>query len=244
MFTCEPKKFMLMSVKNMGQWWRWALVVRMEWRPARWSVCLPLLISPCTIKSRSSLLAPAYPGGPEEKGHKTVVWLWWSVKLRLIIWNSFSCFPLLLVNAGILYWKIDISVYCILLLIQQQQPFYDPLSVTSWVSRYQKKHSPTHHPDQPVFISFFHLPRSIASSLFKLRAWQSFCTTSVHVLFGLPLGLEPSTSYSIHFFPPNHCLLFATHAHTIETCFAVVSILYHLFLVFLSTPYLELYLLP
>ena len=68
-------------------------------------------------------------------------------------------------------------------------------------SQYQKKHSPTHHPDQhPIFVSFFHLPRSIASSLFKLRAWQSFCTTSHHVLFGLPLGLEPSTSYSIHFF--------------------------------------------
>ena len=69
------------------------------------------------------------------------------------------------------------------------------------VSRYQKKHSPIHHPDHhPIFISFFHLPRSIASSLFKLRAWQSFCTTSFHVLFGLPLDLEPSTSYSIHFF--------------------------------------------
>jgi len=68
------------------------------------------------------------------------------------------------------------------------------------VSRYQKKHSPTHHPDHPIFISFFHLPRSIASFLFKLHAWQSFCTTSLHVLFGLPLGLELSTSYSIHFF--------------------------------------------
>jgi len=63
----------------------------------------------------------------------------------------------------------------------------------------------THPPSfnhHPIFISFFHLPWSIAlaSSLFKMRAWQSFCTTSVHVLFGLPLGLEPSTSYSIHFF--------------------------------------------
>jgi len=134
------------------------------------------------------------------------------------------------------------------------------------VSQYQKKHSPTLHPDHhPIFISFFHLPQSIASSLFKLRDWRSFCTTSFHVLFGLPLGLEPSTSYSIHFFtqsvlvyilvwsPPPHipyisslnqCLLFATHAHTIATCFAVVSILCHLFLVFLSTPYLELCLLP
>jgi len=84
----------------------------------------------------------------------------------------------------------------------QQQPFYGPLSgTTRQVSKYQKKHSPTHHPDHhPIFISFFHLPRFIASSLFKLHAWQSFCTTSVHVLFGLPLGLEPSTSYSILFF--------------------------------------------
>jgi len=81
-----------------------------------------------------------------------------------------------------------------------QQPFYGPLSGTTRVSRYQKKHSPTHRPDHPIFISFFHLPRSIASSLFKLRAWQSFCTTSLRILFGLPLHLEPSTSYSIHFF--------------------------------------------
>ena len=102
---------------------------------------------------------------------------------------------------------------------QQQQPFYGPLSGTTWVSQYQKKHSPTHHPDHhPIFISFFHLLRSIASSPFKLRAWQSFCTTSLHVRFGLPLGLNPSTSYSIHFFTqsvssfcntcPYHCNLF------------------------------------
>jgi len=81
---------------------------------------------------------------------------------------------------------------------QQQQPFYGPLSGTTQMSRYQKKHWPTHHPDHPIFISFFHLLRSIASSLFKLRVWQSFCTTSFHVFFGLPLGLEPSTSYSIN----------------------------------------------
>jgi len=65
---------------------------------------------------------------------------------------------------------------------QQQQPFYGPLSRTTWASRYQKKHSSTHHPDHhPIFISFFHLPWSTASSLFKLHAWQSFCTTSFHV---------------------------------------------------------------
>ena len=48
----------------------------MGWRPAGWSVCLPLLTFPCTIKSRSSLLAPAHPGGP---GKRAVKRLWCGV---------------------------------------------------------------------------------------------------------------------------------------------------------------------
>jgi len=111
---------------------------------------------------------------------------------------------------------------------KQQQLFYGPLSGTTRVSRYQKKHSLTHHPDHhSIFISFFHLLRSIASSLFKLHAWQSFCTTSVHVLFVLALGLEPSTSYSIHFFTqsvssfcnicPYHCNLFCCSINIISS---------------------------
>jgi len=51
-----------------GHW-----LVRMEWRPAVWSVCLPLLIFSCTIKSRSSLLAPADPGGPRKRAVKLIV---------------------------------------------------------------------------------------------------------------------------------------------------------------------------
>ena len=51
-----------------------------------------------------------------------------------------------------------------------------------------------------ILISFLHLPRTIASSLLNLHTWQSLCTTSIHVLFDLPLGLEPTTSYFIHFF--------------------------------------------
>jgi len=41
----------------------------MEWRPAD-GRCLPLLIFPCTIKSRSSLLATAHPGSPIKKAVK------------------------------------------------------------------------------------------------------------------------------------------------------------------------------
>ena len=49
-------------------------------------------------------------------------------------------------------------------------------------------------------ICFLHLLRTIASSVFNPRALQSFSTISLQVFFGLPLGLLPSTSYSIHFF--------------------------------------------
>jgi len=76
----------------------------------------------------------------------------------------------------------------------EQQPFYGPLSRTTRVSWYQKKHSPTHHPDpdhHPIFISFLHLPRSIASSLSKLRAWQSFCTASMSSLVYLLVWSPP-----------------------------------------------------
>jgi len=72
------------------------------------------------------------------------------------------------------------------------------LSGTTRVSQYQKKHSPTHtyRGHQSSLICFLHLSRSMASSLFNLRVWQSFSTIS-QVFFGLPLGLAPSTSYSI-----------------------------------------------
>ena len=59
------------------------------------------------------------------------------------------------------------------------------VSGTTRVGWYQKKHSPTHtHPDhQTPFINSLHLLRSIASSLFNLRAWLSLSTTSLQVLF-------------------------------------------------------------
>jgi len=59
------KKWGIVEIVEPGH-----LLVRMEWCPARWSVCLPLLLFPCTIKSRSSLLAPAHPGSPGKRGVK------------------------------------------------------------------------------------------------------------------------------------------------------------------------------
>ena len=50
------------------------------------------------------------------------------------------------------------------------------LSRTTWLIRYQKKHSPTHtyHSHQSSLICFLHLLRSMASSQFNLRALQFF----------------------------------------------------------------------
>jgi len=62
------------KISGDGGGWHW--LVRTEWLPAGWSMCLPLLISPCTIKSRSSLHAPAHPGGPRKRAVK---WLWFLV---------------------------------------------------------------------------------------------------------------------------------------------------------------------
>ena len=68
------------------------------------------------------------------------------------------------------HWQIPL--HCAQQTQQQQQPFNGRLSRTTWVGRYQKKHSPAHtHPGQRTsFITFLHLQRSTASSLFSLRA--------------------------------------------------------------------------
>ena len=76
-------------------------------------------------------------------------------------------------------------------------------SGTTQVSRYQKKHSPTHtyRGHQSSLTRCLHLLRSMASSLFNPRAWPSFSTICLQVLYGLPLGLVALlTSYSTHFF--------------------------------------------
>jgi len=57
-------------VKIMGDVGGGHRLVRMEWRPAGLSVCLPLLIFPCSMKFGSSLLAPAHPGGPRKMAIK------------------------------------------------------------------------------------------------------------------------------------------------------------------------------
>ena len=81
------------------------------------------------------------------------------------------------------------------------QPFNGPLSGTTRVGQYQKKHSPTHtHPDHRTsFINFLHLLQSTASSLFSLRAWQFFSTTSLQVLFGLTQVTVKTVDFLLQF---------------------------------------------
>ena len=97
-------------------------------------------------------------------------------------------------------------------------------------------HTHTHPDHQTSFINFLHLLRSIASSVSSLRAWQSFSTASLQVLFGLPFGLGPSTSYTMHFFTESSSSLRGTIAHalTVAACSAVIPMLCYLYLISLS----------
>ena len=119
---------------------------------------------------------------------------------------------------------------CSLITHTHTQLFNGLLSGTTRVGRYQKKHSPTHtHPDhQTSFINYLHLLRSIASSLFSLRAdsplWQPLSRSSLGFLLVLdPLLHTPCISL------PNHHL-FAAHVHTNAACSAAISRLCHLHL--------------
>ena len=67
----------------MGGWWRWTLVSLDGVVLSRMVSVLPLIIFPCTIKSRSSLLALAHPGGPGKRAVKQL-WWWW------LPWDNFS----------------------------------------------------------------------------------------------------------------------------------------------------------
>ena len=111
------------------------------------------------------------------------------------------------------------------------QLFNGPLSRTTQVGRYQKKHSPTHtHPDhQTSFINFLHLLRSIASSCASYMPNRPFPqplsrSSLVYLLVWNPILHTPYIS------SPNHDLLFAAHAHTITACSAAVPRLCHPFL--------------
>jgi len=118
------------------------------------------------------------------------------------------------------------------------------LSGTTRVSRYQKKHSPL----TPIVVinHLYLLPPS--TTIHGILPIQSTCfrtTVFFHnvskftLVYLLAWHLPPHTPYISS---PNHYLLFAAHAHTIATCFAVVLRLCQLILVSVSTLYLGLYL--
>ena len=143
-------------------------------------------------------------------------------------WKNVILFPIICINSMYTTDYLSFTVYCTVTHTHNRFTALWILSVATQVSWYQKKHSSTHtyHGHQSSLISFIHL-------------LQSFSTISLQVFFGLPIGLAPPL-HTPYISSPNHCLLSATHAHTIATCFDVVPRLCHQILVSLSTLYLEL----
>ena len=112
---------------------------------------------------------------------------------------------------------------------QQQQALYSPLSGTTRVSWNQKKHSSTHHPDHhPIFMSFFHLLRSIASSI-QFAYLAIFCTTSLDVLFW-SISWSGALHLIFHTFLHPISVFFLQHMSiTSQPVFCQYYIIYHLF---------------
>jgi len=126
-------------------------------------------------------------------------------------------------------------------------------------------HTPTHthttvlrpfvrdYPGEPVPEETLTHPPSSSSNLYQLLP-----STTIHSI--LPLQITCLAIFLHNLIPcplvyllvwsppphipyissPNQCLLFAAHAHSIATCFAVASVSYHLFLVFLLTLWLAI----
>jgi len=103
------------------------------------------------------------------------------------------------------------------------------LSQTTRVSRYQKKHSPTHthcgHQSSLSASSIGYDPRHPLCSIYvpdSLFPQSLFKCSLVYLLAWHPPLHTPYIS------SPSHYLLFAAQAHTTLTCFAVVLRLCHL----------------
>ena len=116
------------------------------------------------------------------------------------------------------------------------------LSGVTRVSRYQKKHTHSHL-SWSSFVLYLHPPSTAIHRILPVQ----FTRLTVF-LHNLCLNLLWSTSWSgiLHSIPhslrysPKDCVLFAAHAYTIATCFAIVARLYHPILDSVSTHYLKL----
>ena len=111
------------------------------------------------------------------------------------------------------------------------QPFYGSLDFVrhNLVSQHQKKHSPTHNHRghqislhvSSIYYDPWHPPYSI-HTLYSLFPQSLSMFSLVYLL------ARHSPLHTPHISSPNHYPLFATHAHTIATCFAVILRLCHL----------------
>ena len=98
------------------------------------------------------------------------------------------------------------------------------------------------HPLTPIMV----INHPLSASYIYYDPWHPLCSIYMpNSLFPQSLSKFSLVYLEAWHFPlssPNHCLLFAAHAHTIATCSAVVLRLCPLIPVSLSTLYLELYL--
>ena len=123
----DPVGFGIMVTTEMGDGGGGHWLVCMEWRPSGLSVCLLLLIFPCTINFRSSLLAPAHPSGPGKRAIKWLWWWWW-----LLIHHQTA------EGAGVVPTLEPSSVILSKCQLMQPLPLFSAVLRRAWYKRVQK----------------------------------------------------------------------------------------------------------
>ena len=109
----------------LGGWWRWALVSPDGVAPS-WMVNVSACVNlPCTIKSRSSLLALAHPGGPGKRAVKRLWWCWLFCWVHLLISSKYQIFSRASVHCcDFCQWTMDLI-----------QSGMSRVSLTSWIQK-------------------------------------------------------------------------------------------------------------
>jgi len=177
-------------------------------RPQPFTALCPELPKPSHRIHKPAYLVPVPSqdklGGLCQEGHPAWKWWVWQRWEHQLVWMGWQSIQIVGVSASvifILHQKIQKTAkftvwYQLTRVVPdkvQRAVKWLCVSGTTRMSRYQKKHSLTHtyRDHQPCFISFLH---QLQSSLFKLCAWQSFCTTSLQVLWHPPFH----TPYIFH----------------------------------------------
>jgi len=153
---------------------------------------VPLLIFPCTIKSRSSLLAPAHPNGPGKRAVKRLWWWWlWDPKIKrgatLQFWGTTKivfCNPRVKMNGTVSGWRNAMGIE---LNDQDVNGHLRSAAGKMWPHKENSQRSQTYSDSPTPFISFLMFVVDMRFLARAMSASQPLPTRNIHMnRYGAP----------------------------------------------------------